>query len=197
MADFTRWGERLFLLLLSAGVVVRVAPQVLAHPELAVFLIAELLSMVLVLIQRRGEWSSDFYPLFIAFLGTGAAMLVVPKGIQLAPDGVLTLLIFGGATTSLAAKMFLGRSFGLVAANRGVKDRGVYRLVRHPMYLGYILNQLGFLLMFFSPWNLAVYAVTWTAQYLRTIEEEKFLRRDPLYRDYAERVRFRLVPGIA
>ncbi|QGN53620.1 isoprenylcysteine carboxylmethyltransferase family protein [Novosphingobium sp. Gsoil 351] len=197
MAELIRWTERLFLLALSAGVVARIAPRVIDHPQLAIFLLAELLGMVLVLIQRRGEWSSDAYPLLVAFVGTGAVLLVVPDGSQLIPNAASAVLIFGGASISLAAKVFLGRSFGLVAANRGVKFGGVYRLVRHPMYLGYILNQVGFLMLYFSPWNIAVYAVAWTAQYLRTVEEEKFLRRDPIYREYAERVRFRLVPGIA
>lgn len=197
MAELIRWSERALLLALSIGVVIRIAPQVIDHPQMVLFLAAELLGMVLILIQRRGEWSIEFYPVFIAFVGTAGGMLVVPQGNQLVPDAISVLLIVGGTTISLAAKLFLGRSFGLVAVNRGVKDRGVYRLVRHPMYLGYILNQLGFLMLFFSPWNVAVYAVAWTAQYLRTVEEEKFLCRDPVYCAYAKRVRFRLVPGLA
>ena len=65
------------------------------------------------------------------------------------------------------------------------------------MYAGYIVSQLGFLLVYFSAQNLLVYAAAWTAQYLRTVEEEKILRRDPDYQSYATKVRFRLIPGIA
>jgi protein-S-isoprenylcysteine O-methyltransferase Ste14 len=46
------------------------------------------------------------------------------------------------------------------------------------MYLGYILNQLGFLLFFFSLHNVAVYTVAWIAFWLRAKEEEKFLEAD-------------------
>ncbi len=106
------------------------------------------------------------------------------------------MLILTGAAISFLAKIFLGRSFGIVPANRGVKRYGVYRFVRHPMYLGYILNQLGFLLFFFSLYNVAVYTVAWIAFWLRAKEEEKFLEADEEYRTYREKVRYRLFPGI-
>ncbi len=82
-------------------------------------------------------------------------------------------------------------------ANRGVKQYGVYRFVGHPMYLGYILNQLGFLLFFFSLHNVAVYTVAWIALWLRAKEEEKFLEADEEYRTYREKVGYHLFPGIA
>ena len=37
-------------------------------------------------------------------------------------------------------KLSLGRSFGLMPANRGVVSTGMYRLVRHPIYLGYLVT---------------------------------------------------------
>ncbi|OYW44440.1 MAG: hypothetical protein B7Z08_10095 [Sphingomonadales bacterium 32-68-7] len=197
MPELIRWIERLFLIPLSALVIYRVAPQVFEHPQLLLFLVSELVGVVLLLTQRRGTWSIKPYPLVIALIGTGMGLLVVPQGVRLVPEGVSVLLVFGGATISLLAKLFLGRSFGVVPANRGVKHRGVYRFVRHPMYAGYILNQLGFLLLFFSPINVAIYAVAWTAFWLRAVEEEKFLESDAAYRQYRDRVRYRLIPGIA
>ena len=38
----------------------------------------------------------------------------------------------------IAGKVVLGRSFGLVPANRGIVARGPYLLVRHPIYAGYL-----------------------------------------------------------
>lgn len=197
LPDFVRWSERIFLIALATGVILRISPQIWHHPHLLLFLISELVGVAMILLQRRGEWSTDFYPVLIAFIGTGAGLLVMPSGTQLVPDSVSLAFVVTGAAISLAAKLFLGRSFGIVAANRGVKDQGVYRVVRHPMYLGYMLNHVGFLLMFLSVWNIAIYALTWTMFYLRAIEEEKFLRRDPRYCDYADKVRYRLLPGIA
>lgn len=197
MPELVRWIERLFLIPLSGLVIYRVAPQVFEHPQMLLFLASELVGVVLLLTQRRGTWSTKPYPLIIALIGTGVGLLVIPEGAKLAPEWVSVLLVFGGATISLMAKLFLGRSFGVVPANRGVKHRGVYRFVRHPMYAGYIMNQLGFLLLFFSWHNVMVYAVAWLAFWLRAVEEEKFLEKDEAYREYRKRVRYRLIPGIA
>ena len=197
MTDLIRWGERLFLIPLSVAVIMRIAPQVGAHPHLILFLLGEVLAVALLLLNRRGDTATDIYPVAIAFIGTGAALLVVPQGVRLVSDPVSLVLIVAGSGVALAAKAFLGRSFGMVAANRGVKDNGIYRFVRHPMYLGYMLSHLGFVLVFFSAANVAIYTVVWACFWLRAKEEEKILLRDPEYQAYASKVRFRLVPGLA
>lgn len=197
MADLIRWGERLFLIPLAFMIIMRIVPHIGEHPHLLLFLLGEMLAVVLLLLQRRGATAVDIYPIAIAFIGTGAALLAIPTGVQLVPNSVSLALIAGGSAVSLAAKAFLGRSFGIVAANRGVKDSGIYRFVRHPMYLGYMLSHVGFLGMYFSMPNIAIYAVVWSCFWLRAKEEEKILLRDPEYQAYADKVRFRLVPGLA
>src|SRR5438093_1166549 len=87
-----------------------------------------------------------------------------------------------------------GLVFGLAAANRGVKRAGPYRLLRHPMYAGYALTQIAFLLLNPGLWNLAVYALSWGVQVLRIRAEERVLLEDPAYRAYAGEVRYRLLP---
>jgi protein-S-isoprenylcysteine O-methyltransferase Ste14 len=77
-----------------------------------------------------------------------------------------------------------------------VRRGGPYQLVRHPMYSGYVVTQLGFLLLNPSLWNAAVYALAWTTLVMRIGEEEKFLSQDIAYRDYQADVRYRLIPGI-
>ncbi|MEO6092361.1 MAG: methyltransferase, partial [Novosphingobium sp.] len=163
MAGPIRIAERAFLLLLSLAAVLRLAGAVPYHPQMALFLFSEVLGVALLLLQRRGEWTSEPRPVLIAFTGTGAALLVAPGGTALLSDSVSTALIFAGAGIALAAKLCIGRSFGVIPANRGVKRGGVYRVVRHPMYFGYMLNHVGLLLLYPSAWNLAVYAVAWTA----------------------------------
>lgn len=78
-----------------------------------------------------------------------------------------------------------------------VIDVGPYRRVRHPGYVGLALWALGtpFLLLSWSAFVPAFSVVGWIA--LRTALEDRTLR-DELsgYRDYASRVRFRLVPGL-
>jgi protein-S-isoprenylcysteine O-methyltransferase Ste14 len=46
--------------------------------------------------------------------------------------------------------MVLGRSFGLLPAQRGLVVVGPYRFVRHPIYFGYLIGHIGFLLVNFS-----------------------------------------------
>ena len=43
----------------------------------------------------------------------------------------------------IAGKITLGRSFGIVPANRGVVTAG-RTLVRHPIYTGYLVSHLAF-----------------------------------------------------
>lgn len=196
MSNFVRLAERVVLILLSASVVWRLWPSLSLHPHIIMLLAGELSAVFFLLIQRKGSWSSSVYTTVIAFAGTAGALCVAPVGNAIAPDAITMPLIMIGTAISLAAKLSLRRSFGLVPANRGVKSTGAYRFVRHPMYTGYVINHIGFLLIFFSAWNIAVYAVTWLLLYLRAIEEERFLLQDPEYSAYASTVRARIIPGI-
>ena len=196
MPELVRFAERVFLISLAVLVIWRLLPALAPHPHIILLLASELSAVVFLVFQRKGTWSSSFYTTFIAFAGTGAPLLIQPEGIMLAPDYITAPLIWTGTALALAAKLSLRRSFGLVPANRGVKSSGAYRFVRHPMYTGYVLNHIGFMLLFFSFWNVVIYAVTWTLLYLRAIEEERFLLKDPLYADYAKTVKARIVPGL-
>lgn len=196
LPEVVRWAERIALLLLSGSVIWRMLPEFSLHPQVVLVLACELVGVFFLLIQRRGTWSSSFYTTSIAFLGTGAALLVYPVGSEIAPVWLTFPLITLGTAISLYAKLSLRRSFGLIPANRGVKVGGAYRFVRHPMYSGYVMNHIGLLLVYFSAWNVCVYLVTWTLLYLRAVEEEKFLMQDPEYADYASKVKARMIPGL-
>lgn len=196
MAEFVRWAERIALLLMSGSVIWRMLPQFTLHPQVVLVLASELAAVFFLLIQRKGTWSSSFYTTSIAFLGTGAALMVYPIGVEVAPVWITFPLITLGTVITLVAKLSLRRSFGLIPANRGVKIGGAYRFVRHPMYTGYVMNHVGLLLVYFSAWNLCVYLVAWVLLYLRAIEEEKFLLQDPQYVDYASKVKARMIPGL-
>jgi protein-S-isoprenylcysteine O-methyltransferase Ste14 len=104
--------------------------------------------------------------------------------------------MFAGMITQISAKTVLWRSYGLIPANRGVKTGGPYRFVRHPMYAGYSLIHIGFLLGFPSLQNFLLYLTTFLIEVARLMREELILNNDRIYRDYAARVRFRLFPGI-
>lgn len=106
------------------------------------------------------------------------------------------VLLLSGMIIHIGAKLSLNRSFGIVAANRGVRQNGLYRLVRHPMYFGYVVAHTGFFLTSASVWNALIYGFVWALFVARIFAEEKILSEDPAYRAFKEKTRYRLVPGV-
>ena len=192
------YGERLFLVLLSSTFLQAILVNAPQHPYLILLAISEILPVVLIIIRRPGSMSLKPFAFAVAFLGTAAPLLVRPTtdGLWLLPDSIAAVLIGTGLAINIASKVFLWRSFGLAPANRGIRVGGPYRLVRHPMYLGYFVSQVGFLLANLTLGNLVTYLLAWSMQLLRIREEETFLLQDERYQDLARRVRFRLVPGV-
>jgi len=197
MSDLVRFLERAVLIVLSTLVVMRFLPSFQLHPQTILVLASEIVGVFFILTQRKGVWSTDPYATLIAFLGTAAPLCIINVGGQaLIPEYISSMLVLSGTTIALFAKLSLRRSFGLIPANRGVKKDGAYRFVRHPMYTGYVINHIGMLLVFPSVWNICAYLATWTLLTLRAIEEEKFLKQDPEYVRYTEKVRSRIIPGL-
>lgn len=187
--------ERVVVVVLFAFLAYRFAPSVGSHPFNIVYLVAELIVMLMVLFRRSTDQISvaprDWA---IGFAGTFASMMMVPEQPVAALSGIAQAVLTTGLIVSVAAKLQLGRSFGLIAANRGLKTTGVYGLVRHPMYLGYFFVQAGALMLNFSVWNVVVLLVWAGMQILRMNAEERVLGGDPVYAAHMERVRYRLIP---
>jgi protein-S-isoprenylcysteine O-methyltransferase Ste14 len=111
---------------------------------------------------------------------------------------VLILVAFYGWILVLRANSFAAVTVR-VQPERGqtVISSGPYAVVRHPMYGFALLFMIGTPLMLGSLWGLAWLLLHVPVLALRTLGEEKVLREGLAgYRDYAARVRFRLVPGV-
>jgi protein-S-isoprenylcysteine O-methyltransferase Ste14 len=190
--------EQAVVLVLYIWLVWRLFPETLtlANWWPVLLLISEGLVVVLLLLRRQTDQiSTDLRDWAVAFGGTFLVLLVGPSGESISvPAGAV--LMVAGLAINVGAKLSLRRSFGLVAADRGVKQHGLYALVRHPMYAGYMLTHAGFLLLAPSLWNVAIYAVAWTLLVARIFAEERVLSANPLYRAYAASARYRLVPGL-
>ena len=160
-------------------------------------LAGESLIVFFILIRRRtnfisvrpGDW-------FFAATGTAGPLLVAAGGHPLLAQPACGMILFCGLLLQLSAKFALRRSFGLVAANRGIKATGPYRLLRHPMYAGYLLSHIGFLLANPALWNLIVYVLADGSQILRMNAEERMLGEDPGYRTLCRNVRWRIIPFV-
>ena len=101
----------------------------------------------------------------------------------------------------VARAMLVNRFFSAVVrlqTDRGhhVIDRGPYRLVRHPGYAG-MITAVPCSGLALGSWVAFAIALVYSLMILRrVIFEDRFLHENlPGYREYADRVRYRLVPG--
>ncbi|WP_421912197.1 methyltransferase family protein [Mesorhizobium sp.] len=160
--------------------------------------ISETLTFVWLLLSRRPlvrDWNPfTVIVALVASFGTGFVML--DPGIAFIPLYVAAPLQFLALWFVIWGKMSLGRSFAILPANRGVVTSGAYRIVRHPIYAGYLMGHVLFLLSSFSFYNLAAYTLISCLQLHRILREEAILARTPEYRDYMDRVRYRVIYGV-
>jgi protein-S-isoprenylcysteine O-methyltransferase Ste14 len=190
-------GERLFSLTLFLSFALRMGMGLAARPWNAAVLLSEALVVVFILLRRPTEdISTRPQDWLFALLGTALPMMVRPGGHALILPVVGVALSFSGMLFSIWGKLILRFSFGLAAANRGVVGGGAYAFVRHPIYAGYVMVYVGFLLLNPTLWNLLVYAGVTTLLVLRILAEERILQRDPAYAEIMGRVRYRMIPGL-
>lgn len=192
--------EKIILVYLLVGFNMAVLPHLRAHWNLAdaFVLVSECMAAFFILIRRFSRTAS-LRPTDWAVTGVGTffPLLVVPSDVQpLLPLSVAVGLIASGFCLQILAKLTLRRSFGLVPANRGVKVGGPYRLLRHPMYAGYVMTHIAFLGLHPSRWNLAIYTCAFIAQCLRLLAEERVLSADPTYQAFMKTTRYRIIPFI-
>jgi protein-S-isoprenylcysteine O-methyltransferase Ste14 len=131
-------------------------------------------------LDHRYDWSSEF-PVWLVVFGF-----------------ILISLGYAFAAWALAENRFFS-SLVRIQTDRGhvVCDSGPYRFVRHPGYAGNILALFGIVLALSSVWTLIPVAVASIIAVIRTELEDRTLQDElPGYRDYARRVRYRLIPWI-
>ena len=114
----------------------------------------------------------------------------------LAPEVLTVVLSAVGLLVVIGGKLSLGRSFGLIPANRGIVSTGLYRLVLHQIYMRYLITHTAFAFANPTVWNFAVLIGADIALMARAVCEERTLARDAAYREYQQVVRWRVVPGI-
>ena len=131
-------------------------------------------------LDHRFNWSPEF-PLWLNVTG----FIVIAFGYTFASWAVAENCFFSSVVR--------------IQTERGhvVCDTGPYRFVRHPGYAGNILPLFGIVLALDSVWTLVPAAMATIIAVIRTVLEDRTLQDElPGYRDYTQRVRFRLFPGI-
>jgi hypothetical protein len=160
-------------------------------------LVSELLVVVLTVVRRRATVvDRSLGARIIATVSIAGIPFIRPTGGGFAPDLVTAAVSAVGLAIVITGKATLGRSFGLMPANRGIVCRGIYTVLRHPIYAGYLITHVAFLVAHPSAWNVALVLMSDAALMVRSIYEERTLARDPEYAEYMTRVRWRVAPGV-
>jgi protein-S-isoprenylcysteine O-methyltransferase Ste14 len=169
------------------------------HVTGLLLLVGESLVVVLTIVRRRAivvDRSAVAAVMTTISLAGPALLRATDAPVSLASDQVTAMLSGVGLVLVVMGKMALGRSFGVVPANRGVVVRGPYSLVRHPIYTGYLITHASFLVAHPAPWNLSIILFADVALILRALMEERVLSTDAAYQQYCRRVGWHLVPGV-
>lgn len=200
-ATIADWIARLIVCVMFGALCVNILQEFerTGHITGLMLLASEFLVIVLTLARRRATIVDRTVPAAIVTLVSAAGPPLLRADADLgalAPD-MLTGIASGLALLIiLSGKLTLGRSFGLVPANRGVVVQGPYLAVRHPIYSGYLVAHVAFLVAHPSTWNVAVFAIADGALIIRALMEERVLAHDARYRAYCNRVAWHLIPGV-
>lgn len=197
VADLT---ARYVLVVLFTLLTVRIAGDFLETGRLTGLLLLASETLVVVLtVLRRSSSIVDRSPRarVLTTLSIMGPFMVRPAAAAALLSEAATVLVSGvGLTVVIAGKLSLGRSFGLMPANRGIVSTGLYRVVRHPIYLGYLITHVGFFAANPTIWNAVILIAADLALMWRAVCEEQTLRQDSSYQVYLQVVRWRVLPGV-
>jgi protein-S-isoprenylcysteine O-methyltransferase Ste14 len=123
------------------------------------------------------------------------------------PEGPVWVIVLGVVMTAMGQLLFLiaqkqNKFFSStvrIQTERGhtVCDTGLYKVVRHPAYMGSVIQAAGFPLIFASYWSILPVALMLLLLVVRTRLEDKTLMAELNgYKEYASGTRYRLIPGV-
>jgi protein-S-isoprenylcysteine O-methyltransferase Ste14 len=137
-------------------------------------------TMVVAGLDHRWSWSA-----FVPRVGQYLAALIIAGGYGLAVWAMVENRYF-----SAVARIQKDREQEVVTT-------GPYRIVRHPSYAGAVLASLALPFMLDALWSLIPAMIMAIGVIIRTALEDRMLREElEGYQSYAERTRYRLIPGV-
>jgi protein-S-isoprenylcysteine O-methyltransferase Ste14 len=108
--------------------------------------------------------------------------------------GLIVVLL--AAALSLVSLLTIGRFFGVRPALRGLVTSGPYRVVRHPIYLSYLVGDIGYNLQEWNFVTIVLVLAGWASLVYRIRVEERVMSQDEGWSSYVALVRYRLIPGL-
>jgi protein-S-isoprenylcysteine O-methyltransferase Ste14 len=202
-ARWRRRGSQLqdaFLVVITALFVYVYGKDVLTgHKITSLFFAIEQSILVFMFLTRRRSQATSTRPIdwLAATIGGWLPLALRPHDGGADTSALVgTGLQMAGLTLTTIGFLALGKSFGVVAANRGLKVKGPYSIVRHPIYFSHTVTMSGFVVANFTPLNLIILVAVSVFQIVRIHGEERVLTATGDYAEYRSRVRYRLVPGV-
>jgi protein-S-isoprenylcysteine O-methyltransferase Ste14 len=166
------------------------------NPKISILLVSIFESIIVGLALFRREQQAimvDWRTVLTAMGGSFLPLLLRPDTTAVDHFAGQMLQVVG-VGMQVASALSLWRSFGLLPANRGIQTSGMYRIIRHPLYLSYLVAQSGYVINNPTVANFAVLFVATSFQIMRIRYEEHLLLASPTYESYARTVPWRLVP---
>jgi protein-S-isoprenylcysteine O-methyltransferase Ste14 len=157
------------------------------------------IAVTVIVRTRPAHKARGVEPRISALIGTFLLTVVVlfpRRDLSLIAGIVSTLLTLSGNAFAIVVLTQLRESFSIMAEARQLVTAGVYRLVRHPLYLAEEIAAIGVVMQFFSPWTALILAVQIGFQLRRMRNEEVILSAIfPEYLAYCKKTA-RILPGI-
>ena len=144
-------------------------------------------------LTRKGTTSSIIFSL-PSFLVAGLTFKLSPPT-DMWPVYAEILFILGTLFT-ITSFIYLGHNFAVLPGVRGIVTHEPYHLIRHPAYVGELFLVTSCFIA--NPTLVSVwpFLAALPCIMMRIKAEEKLLKTEKTYRDYADKTVYRLLPGI-
>lgn len=159
----------------------------------------ELLLLIVPMIIRRPPQRVSLNPWFWILTFVETYWLLVPilgHGRPVVSKAVSSAVALFGLAIVVWGRFSLGRNIGFIPAQRKLVMSGAYRYVRHPIYTSLFVVYISIALDLYSVRNVILIAIGMFWFVLKSFVEEGFLRQDPQYAAYMQKVRARWIPFV-
>lgn len=125
--------------------------------------------------RNPSQVKSNLLQSAVAYVSSFMTLVYLPQMENVSKELLMAsdlLSIVGFAIVALAT-IELGTSMGVSPANRGIVRSGVYKFIKHPMYAGYVVSEIGMVLV--NPINVFIFIVSAGLYLRRLIWENRIL----------------------
>lgn len=188
----------LLALLFSIFIILYLRDIITYHKLSSVFMLAQVSASVTFFLLRAypKKTSTLTKDWILALLGTWLPVMILPTGLPTEDHYFLLSTQILGVTISTLGLLSLNKSLGIVPSLREIKTYGLYRFIRHPIYLGYFFSLTSITLQNLNAWNVFFLVCALSADIFRIKAEETFLSQDEAYLSYSQKVKWRLIPFV-